>query len=235
VGVARTETVGTVQGPAAAAGGPAPDPTSTRERILDIALDLFIEQGFDKTSLRQIAEKLGFSKAALYYHFASKDDILMALHLRIHALGKEALAGDGVAPSGPARWESMLESFISLMIENRKVFILHERNRAAFENLHRKEHDSDHTDLEGRFREVLGDASIPVEQRVRMACALGAVMGGLIMAGDTFGDVPSDEFGDLLRAAVRDLLETRPTTAAAKREAPSRAPRRSKNAPRRTS
>jgi hypothetical protein len=118
------------------------------------------------------------------------------------------------------------------MIENRKVFILHERNRAAFENLHRKEHDSDHTDLEGRFRAVLGDASIPVEQRVRMACALGAVMGGLIMAGDTFGDVPSDEFGALLRGAVRDLLDTQPATAAAKRGAPSRAPRRPKNAPR---
>ena len=63
--------------------GPERDASSTRERILDIALDLFIEQGFDKTSLRQIAEKLGFSKAALYYHFASKDDILMALHLRL--------------------------------------------------------------------------------------------------------------------------------------------------------
>jgi AcrR family transcriptional regulator len=56
----------------------------TRERILDIALDLFIDKGYDKTSLREIAEKLGFSKAALYYHFASKDDILLALHQRLH-------------------------------------------------------------------------------------------------------------------------------------------------------
>src|SRR5271155_1374516 len=62
----------------------------TRERILDIALDLFIDKGFDKTSLREIAEQLGFSKAALYYHFASKDDILLALHYRLHDLGREA-------------------------------------------------------------------------------------------------------------------------------------------------
>ena len=53
---------------------------STRERILDVALDLFVDQGYDKTSLREIAEKMGFSKAALYYHFASKADILMGLH-----------------------------------------------------------------------------------------------------------------------------------------------------------
>ena len=63
-------------------------PTDTRERILDVALDLFTEQGFDGTSLRQIAEQLGVTKAALYYHFESKDDILMALHLRLHEFGK---------------------------------------------------------------------------------------------------------------------------------------------------
>src|SRR5271170_7729244 len=59
---------------------------STHERILDVALDLFLEKGYDKTSLREIAEQLGFSKAALYYHFASKEDIFMALHQRLHAI-----------------------------------------------------------------------------------------------------------------------------------------------------
>jgi AcrR family transcriptional regulator len=51
----------------------------TRQRILWIALDLFTTQGYDKTSMREIAERMGFSKAALYYHFAGKEDILMAL------------------------------------------------------------------------------------------------------------------------------------------------------------
>lgn len=45
---------------------------STRERILDVALDLFLQKGFDKTSLPEIAEHLGFTKAALYYHFSSR-------------------------------------------------------------------------------------------------------------------------------------------------------------------
>ncbi len=182
--------------------------TSTRERILDIALDLFIEQGYDKTSLRQIAEELGFSKAALYYHFASKDDILMALHLRLHDLGKESLSALGDAPAGPETWLPMLGSFISLMMANRKVFVLHERNRAAFENLHRQKHDDDHTDLEARFRDVLSDSSVPIEQRVRMACALGAVMGGLVLAGDAFAQVPSDDLGAMLRSAIGDVLGT---------------------------
>ena len=64
---------------------------TTRDRILDVALDLFTTQGFDGTSLRQIAERLDITKAALYYHFESKDDILMALHMRLHAFGRTAL------------------------------------------------------------------------------------------------------------------------------------------------
>ena len=39
---------------------------STREAILDIALELFNTQGYDKTSLREIAERLGVTKAALH-------------------------------------------------------------------------------------------------------------------------------------------------------------------------
>ena len=53
--------------------------TQTRRRILDVALELFASQGYDRTSLREISERLGFSKAALYYHFRAKEDILRAL------------------------------------------------------------------------------------------------------------------------------------------------------------
>src|SRR5580704_5068273 len=64
---------------------------STRARILDVALDLFNEQGYDKTSLREIAARLGFTKAALYYHFERKEDLLLELHLRLHEIGRELL------------------------------------------------------------------------------------------------------------------------------------------------
>jgi len=51
----------------------------TRQRILDVALELFAEQGYEKTSLREIAERLGVTKAALYYHFKTKEEILVSL------------------------------------------------------------------------------------------------------------------------------------------------------------
>ncbi len=179
---------------------------STRERILDISLDLFIDKGFDKTSLREIAERLGFSKAALYYHFASKDDILMALHLRLHDLLHGAWAGLREEKSITS-WTALLDRLIDEMLSHRKLFVLHERNRAAFEQLHREAHATDHDDFEGQLRQMLADKAVPLRDRVRLACSLGAVMSGLLLAGDLFGDVSSTTLGDLLRDAVRDLIE----------------------------
>ncbi|GLZ12064.1 TetR family transcriptional regulator [Actinomadura sp. NBRC 104425] len=51
----------------------------TREQIREVALELFAEQGYEKTSLREIAERLGVTKAALYYHFKTKEDIVTSL------------------------------------------------------------------------------------------------------------------------------------------------------------
>ena len=51
----------------------------TREDIRVVAMELFAENGFEQTSLRQIAERLDITKAALYYHFPSKDELLAEL------------------------------------------------------------------------------------------------------------------------------------------------------------
>jgi AcrR family transcriptional regulator len=52
------------------------EPRGTRERIKHVALELFTEHGYEQTSLREIAEQLGVTKAALYYHFKSKEELL---------------------------------------------------------------------------------------------------------------------------------------------------------------
>ena len=50
--------------PAAAEADQGAEQNSTRERILDIAQELFTELGYEKTSLRQIAERLGMGEPA---------------------------------------------------------------------------------------------------------------------------------------------------------------------------
>jgi AcrR family transcriptional regulator len=53
--------------------------SDTRARIQQTALELFMEQGFAATSLQQIADRIGVTKAALYYHFPSKADLAKSI------------------------------------------------------------------------------------------------------------------------------------------------------------
>ena len=179
---------------------------STRERILEIALELFTAQGYEKTSLRKIAERLGFSKAAIYYHFASKEDILVELHLRLHEFGRDALSGIDPAEMSSELATGILDQLVDQILGHRPLFLLLERNQAALDELHRERHDAAHQDVDALFRQVLANQEIDLRDRVRMACALGAVMGGLILSGDAFSDVPFAELRGMLRDAVHDLL-----------------------------
>jgi AcrR family transcriptional regulator len=181
-------------------------PTGTRQRILDVALDLFIEQGFDGTSLRQIAERLGITKAALYYHFESKDDILMALHLRLHEFGREALVRMGDGPVTLELWGELLDQIVDQMLAQRKIFLMHERNQAALEKLHRSDHDAEHEDIQNRFRLLLADTRVPLRDRVRIAASFGAVFSSLLLSGDAFESTNDQEFGQMLREVVRNVL-----------------------------
>jgi AcrR family transcriptional regulator len=56
-----------------------PRRTDTRERAVAVALELFNDQGYEQTALREVAERLGITKAALYYHFPSKEALLEAV------------------------------------------------------------------------------------------------------------------------------------------------------------
>jgi AcrR family transcriptional regulator len=190
--------------------------TATRERILDVALEFFNDQGYDKTSLREIADRLGVTKAALYYHFEKKEDILLELHLRLHELGRGILdqldALDDERDSFAA-WPGLLDQFIDQVLANRDLFLLHQRNQNAFEQLsYNERHDAENEDLEQRFRRYLASTAIPLDQRVRMACSVGAVFGALMGVSGIFGDASTGEVAELVRDAAHDLLRSDPAT-----------------------
>ncbi len=54
--------------------------TETRDRINEVALDVFIERGYDGATLREIAERLGVTRPALYYHVKNKEELLTGIH-----------------------------------------------------------------------------------------------------------------------------------------------------------
>lgn len=53
------------------------------EALLDAAEHLFLERGYANVSMQQIAEAAGFTKGATYYHFASKEDLFLAVSKRL--------------------------------------------------------------------------------------------------------------------------------------------------------
>src|SRR6516165_2459990 len=66
----------------------------TRQQNLETARRLFAELGYDATSLQMIADEMGLTKAAVYYHFRAKSELLHAIMLpgiqRLEALVDEA-------------------------------------------------------------------------------------------------------------------------------------------------
>ena len=62
-----------------------------RNKIIDIADDLFYQQGFNHTSFSDIAKEVGISRGNFYYHFKTKDDILAAVLVKRKAAIEEML------------------------------------------------------------------------------------------------------------------------------------------------
>src|ERR1700736_4286830 len=91
----------------------------TRQQILETAQRLFAERGYGATSLQMIADEMGLTKAAVYYHYRAKSDILHAALLpgiqRIEALLDEVAAVRGRR----ARAEVLVSGFVDFLVENR--------------------------------------------------------------------------------------------------------------------
>jgi AcrR family transcriptional regulator len=91
----------------------------TRARLLDTALGLFTVHGVEGTSLQMIADALGVTKAAVYYHFKAKDEITEAV--AEPALRELATIIDhaNTMRRPAARTDYVIDSFVDLVVRNR--------------------------------------------------------------------------------------------------------------------
>jgi AcrR family transcriptional regulator len=88
----------------------------TRSRILDVAEQLFSEQGFDRVSIRDITRKARVNLASINYHFGSKEDLIAAIfERRVVPVNEARIAAlDAVEQSSKKnpKLEKILEAFI---------------------------------------------------------------------------------------------------------------------------
>jgi AcrR family transcriptional regulator len=191
----------------------------TRERILEVARELFTEQGYDGTSLREIADRLGFTKAALYYHFQSKEEILLALLEPAEGLIDEFL-GRLEAAEGLEAWGDALGWVIVQMEAQMPFFRMMQRNRMVVEQLggwHRGE--TDHLQMHERLEQAVRAKTSSLREQVRMIAALGAVTAFDDWAPSLITETPMAALGPELNAAVRDILGLPPADVVGEPEA----------------
>ena len=103
----------------------------TRQQILETARRLFAELGYDATSLQMIADEMGLTKAAVYYHFRAKSELLDAIMLPgVQRL--EALLDDAAAIRGRrARLEFLVSGFVDFQVQNRHYAVMAATDPAA--------------------------------------------------------------------------------------------------------
>jgi AcrR family transcriptional regulator len=108
---------------------------NTRQRIQSVALELFAEQGYEKTSLREIAERLDVTKAALYYHFKTKEDILIGIFQDLTAPMDELIAWAGGQPRTLETKQEILRRYQVTLIAAAPLFRFMQDNHAVVSKL----------------------------------------------------------------------------------------------------
>ena len=104
---------------------------TTSGRIRAVAVELFTECGYDKTSLREIADRVGITKASLYYHYPSKQELLLAIIEPFLADWTATMdAAERLAPT-PDNIRFVLEREIDAMLRHREATAMLVRDIAA--------------------------------------------------------------------------------------------------------
>ncbi len=107
----------------------------TRSQLRELALQLFAEQGYEQTSLREIAEKLGVTKAALYYYFKSKEDIVRSLVEDYYTGLDELIAWARTQPRDAATRAEIVNRYLDMVVNGTQVFRMLHQNQAAVSGL----------------------------------------------------------------------------------------------------
>lgn len=94
---------------------------SRKEELVEAALTAFNERGFEGTSIGQLSEVTGVSKAAFTYHFASKDELLAEAVAPLLDALSELQRRHPAAPSWPEGVRALLEDYMDVLVEHEEV------------------------------------------------------------------------------------------------------------------
>lgn len=142
--------------------------TMTRRVILDTSAVMFHEKGYDRTSLDDIANALSVTKPSLYYHFSSKEEILLECVTAAYVHFQEEIAlRDNLDLNGRKRIEIFLRLYLEVITNDLGVSmviaddrVMSPEGRTRYSKLRRVLSG----DLEDRIKLGIADGSIDVPE-----------------------------------------------------------------------
>ncbi|NRQ39798.1 TetR family transcriptional regulator [Nonomuraea sp. NN258] len=179
----------------------------THERILSAARALFAARGYRATSMQSIADQVGITKAALYYHFDSKEEILRELTLPLLDELEEALAAaESLGAPERVRWAAV-EGYVDVHLRHRETLTMLVKDMTLLVQ----------APVADRFRAAIALANDLVagpggglEHRVRASQAVAGLADPVVL----FRDVPADRLRSLILDGARALLGDPPAAPA---------------------
>jgi AcrR family transcriptional regulator len=176
----------------------------TRTRIQRVGLRLFTENGYEATSLREIAEQLGVTKAALYYHFKSKDEIIGSL-LDARSVKVDELITWGEAQPRTVETRRELVRRYSAMLrdeDHQSLIRFFERNQTSM-----AQHPAGTNMREQMFRlrELFVEPGTPLTDQVRSSMAIFVLHSVHFIVRDPA--VTEEERNDAALSVALELVE----------------------------
>ncbi len=160
-----------------------PRPTDTKARIQQVARELFARRGVQQTSLRDIADVLGITKPALYYHFDSRESLVSSI---VQPLLDDMDAFIGEHEAARLEPRALLSEYFDLLHRNRELIAMLVRDLSTM----------GHLDLVGRMLDwrrrlltLLLGPSPPLAAQVQAVVAIG----GMSDCTVEFPDVPMEK------------------------------------------
>ncbi|MFD8717872.1 TetR/AcrR family transcriptional regulator [Streptomyces sp. NPDC059629] len=174
---------------------------NTRQRIQDVALELFAEQGYEKTSLREIAERLDVTKAALYYHFKTKEEILVSVFEDLTQPIQDLIEWGKGQPHTLETKQEIVRRYSQALAGAEPLFRFMQENQATVRELRIGDSFKDRMRA---LRNILMDPDAPLTDQVRCVSALFTLHAGMFVMQDIEGD-PQKKREAALEVAV-DLV-----------------------------
>ncbi|MGV4985413.1 TetR/AcrR family transcriptional regulator [Streptomyces sp. NRAIS4] len=174
---------------------------NTRQRIQDVALELFAEQGYEKTSLREIAERLDVTKAALYYHFKTKEEIIVSVFEDLAKPIEDLIEWGRSQPRTLPTKQEIVRRYSAALAGAEPLFRFMQENQATVRELRIGETFKDR--MRG-LRDILIDPEADLVDQVRSVSAMFTLHAGMFVMQDLEGD-PAKKREAVLEVAL-DLV-----------------------------